>query len=263
MFDIANLKYDNPPLIELVMGARFAKLAALKLPHIGLFWHSIRDVFTRCEHAPPYAPDGTQGEMIDPNTSLPLPRIWLINAMDDHLIQLQPNMFLFNWRKDGQEYPHFAQIKPMFEMYFALFKQFVLENQIGDIQPTGYELTYVDQIPSGEGWSRISDIGKVFPALQDIADDHRMGADLMSLQVQTVYQIPGDLGALTIKVNTARRVADQKEVVILDMTARSGGTAFHAMEMLQWFDGAHSFIKKVFVELCGEEIQIKYWKRRD
>jgi hypothetical protein len=86
--------YDNPPLVELVIGARFAKLEAFKVPHFGLFWNSIIDEFPRCEEAAPYATEAAELE-----TNLPLPRVWLINAADDHLLQMQKELFCWTGDK--------------------------------------------------------------------------------------------------------------------------------------------------------------------
>ena len=88
--------YDRPPVIEVVYGVMFAPLTDWKLPHTGMFWQRIFDEFPRCEHAPPII---GRDDFIDPTTGLPIPRVWLLNDMDDSLVQLQSGRFLFNWRR--------------------------------------------------------------------------------------------------------------------------------------------------------------------
>ena len=90
--------YRNPPVNEVVCGARFAALERFMVPHIGLFWDSVRKDFPNCEHAAPLSVDLS---VLDAATGLPIPRIWLINRSEDRLIQLQKDVFFYNWRSNG------------------------------------------------------------------------------------------------------------------------------------------------------------------
>jgi uncharacterized protein (TIGR04255 family) len=250
--------YDNPPLVELVIGARFAKLEAFKVPHFGLFWNSIIDEFPRCEEAAPYATEAAELE-----TNLPLPRVWLINAADDHLLQMQKDLFLLNWRQKEGTYPHFDAIKSMYDRYFSNFNNFLADNSIGPADIKSYELTYIDHINQGEGWDKLADIGKVFPNLAWHNDNPKFLNDPKGFSTNTLFLIPGDTGTMTVKISSGRRVSDNREIILLDMTARSKPGLVTDDGMSNWFSAAHDFIVRSFRELCGEEIQTTFWKRRD
>jgi len=89
------VKFKNPPIHELVIGARFApQLRALRSEHIGLLWSRLgRKDFPTVHQKPPLdvpIPSATE--------FLPMPRFWLESKEDDKLIQVQKNAFLLNWR---------------------------------------------------------------------------------------------------------------------------------------------------------------------
>jgi uncharacterized protein (TIGR04255 family) len=142
--------YDRPPVIEVVYGVMFAPLKAWRLPHAGLFWQRILTEFPRCEHALPIS----GAEFIDPSTGLLIPRVWLINAADDRLVQLQPGRFLFNWRRreGAGPYPRYKTLSNSFFELFQEFQSFVAENRLGEIEVSGYELTYFNHVFEQENW---------------------------------------------------------------------------------------------------------------
>ena len=107
--------YKNPPVIEVACGIKFKKIKKFKAPHFGLFWDKLRKKFPFCQHAPTLGfPDPSETE---PAFELPLPRIWFINKEKNGLIQLQENIFLYNWRKMQPEesYPRYDTVIKAFQ----------------------------------------------------------------------------------------------------------------------------------------------------
>ena len=76
--------YKIPPVIEVVCGINFKKIAQFKAPHFGLFWQKLRGDYPTCKHAsplgfPPKPPDFEA----DPELFFPLPRLWFINEKEN------------------------------------------------------------------------------------------------------------------------------------------------------------------------------------
>ena len=152
--------FRTPPIIEVVCGVRFVPLQDWVIPHVGAYWHRVRDRFPRVEHAQPL-PGGI--EIFDSTTNIPLPRIWLINETDDRLVQLQSGRFFFNWRHRGNDYPRFRNLYVEFCEMFNGFVEFVNENDLGDVSVEAFELTYINHVFEGDGWGLPEMIGKVVP----------------------------------------------------------------------------------------------------
>lgn len=99
--------YKSPPINEVAWGVTIEPIAELLVPHIGLFWATIRNNYPVCEYAFPIM---SQTMWVDRGTGAPFPRIFLLSQSKNELIQIQNDRFHFNWRQvDGAPvaYPHF------------------------------------------------------------------------------------------------------------------------------------------------------------
>src|SRR5215204_1225474 len=96
--------YNDPPVNEVVIGIQFAK-TAITGAHIGLFWQEMRDDFPNSEEMPALDP---KLESFEPQrfalpsfgfSSWPGSRHWLTSADEVHLLQVQSDRYLYNWRR--------------------------------------------------------------------------------------------------------------------------------------------------------------------
>lgn len=80
------------------------------------------------------------------------------------IIQVQRDRFLHNWRKLNAEttYPRYDQVIGMFLDHFGTLQRFLAQHKLGSIEPLQYEMTYVNHIYTGEGWTANADVGKIF-----------------------------------------------------------------------------------------------------
>ena len=94
-----------------------------------------------------------------------LTRTWFETSDGNGLIQVQRDRFLHNWKKerDIDVYPHYDYVIGNFRRCLEKFEAFLQENKLGSIDPVQYELTYINHVPQGEGWSTFGDLGNVFP----------------------------------------------------------------------------------------------------
>ena len=101
--------YDNPPVNEVVFGIQFNKLENLKAPHTGILWEKLgRKKYPECKEMPPIGhtiesfdevPPLSQPVTIEGFNHPPLPRLFFINVVKNHLIQVQEDRLHQNWRK--------------------------------------------------------------------------------------------------------------------------------------------------------------------
>ena len=261
--------YDNPPVNEVVFGIQFNKLNSIKAPDTGILWEKLgRKEYPECKEMPPLphlierfdTPSVQQQTItVEEFSHPPLPRLFFINETQKHLIQVQQDRLLLNWRKrkSGDRYPRYVELYPKFIKSWKLFNSFIDELKLGAVKPDQYELTYVNHIPRGEGWINLSDIEKVFPEFQCRVGD-RFLPEPESTSWRKIYRLPSDSGRLYVSLRLAVSRESKDRIMILDLTARG----FKANNMNAWFDIAHEWIVRGFADLTSESIQNSIWKKK-
>ena len=254
--------YRNPPVQEVVCGARFAALERFMVPHIGLFWDSVRKDFPNCEHAPPLSPDPSA---FDKATGLPIPRIWLINRSEDRLIQLQKDIFFYNWRRrpKSKSYPRYKNIIKAFEKNIRNFEVFIRENELGELSIKSLELTYINHIIQDEGWKSLRDFGTVFPDCRWKVKSTRFLPVPNAIAWHTSFPLPEGQGTLRVKVDIGSRRSDDHPLLVFELRVTGSAANFSLDNMEEWFSTAHQWIVRGFADLTGPKIQNEIWKRDD
>ena len=253
--------FGTPPLIEVAFGCQFEELAPLKVPHVGILWERFRKDYPIVEHAMALSTDGGLPP-IDSVTGLPLPRVWFINSGESRLIQFQANRLHFNWRSRDTErqYPRHPDIAACFEKAFTRLESFANDLGLGDIRPERYELTYINHIPKGKGWETISDVPSIFPDLH--WSEKKFLPFPNNLAWNWRFALPSDAGMLQVKLSQASLAADPSvPVLILELTARGIGAEKTAEGRKQWFDLAHEWVVRGFLDITSPNIQKQIWGR--
>ena len=253
--------YDRPPVIEVVYGVRFAPLKGWMLPHVGAFWEQVLDEFPRCEHAPPIG----DSDFFDPATGIPLPRVWLISSADDRLLQLQPGRFLYNWRhREGAgPYPRYETLSKTFFRFFEDLRNFVTKNELGDMEVLEYELTYINHIFEQEGWKFPEQIGRVVDQLAWPDQRYRFLPHPSTVSWQARFAFGEETGGLLAKLNPARHAKDDKQLLVLELSARGLPAGAPVEHMEGWFSHAHEWIVRGFEDLTSGEAQVELWGKHE
>lgn len=255
--------YERPPLAEVVMGVKFQPLPGIMVPHYGLFWGEVKKEFTTCQNAPVL---GDLKELEERETGgLPIPRVWLINEGGDYLIQLQKNHFFFNWRKRDGVYPRFDNIVPKFNENFEKFQKFCAQNNLGDIVPQRFELSYINHIFINEGWTKIEDIGKIFPDITWRENEDRYLKGMISAQWFHEFNLASSQnGRILVKIRHGEKRPEKIPLIVFEITVR-GSRLEISQEVTQeeWFKTAHDTILLTFEDLTSQSIQEKVWKKKN
>ena len=258
MAPIALPKYDNPPVDEVVFGVTFEPLHQFKTPYIGLFWEKIRKEFPQCEQAPVL---GNFDEVIDPDIGLPTPRIWLINRGGDHLVQIQKNKLLFNWRRRNEQYPSFTPVHEGFIAKFDSFKEFISDHGLGDVKIKGYDLTYINIILQGEAWESLDSIGQLFP---DLSWRHksRFLSGMDDIVWRLVFPLPEDKGNILLLLQKGYRKSDNLPLLRFEITTNGFNNDPSPQGMNEWFQLAHEWIVRSFEDVTDDGVQREVWKKK-
>ena len=267
--DIGKLpSYEQPPITEVACSVLFPFLEAFLSPHVGLLWQKFQPEYPFCDDIAPIAPkvelynDQKGGPQLKLSNVPPLPRVWFVSEDETRIIQIQRDRFVHNWRKvdSESEYPRYNEIVNSFKGYLTTFDEFLREAELGKVQPIQYELTYVNQIPQGQAWLTLEDVGKIFPDITWRSSSSRFLSDPQSISWATIFDLPHEIGRLHTSVKPT--VLNGSSTLLFELTVRGIGN-YNSRETLQnWFDIAHEWIVHAFDDLTSKEIQVEIWKRR-
>jgi uncharacterized protein (TIGR04255 family) len=262
---VERIRFERPPVVEVVCGVLFGSLPGLRTAHVGVFWDAIRKEFPLVEEAPPLSPvieTSDRSPMLEAELLLipPLPRTWFSTADGHGLVQLQRDRFVYNWKRgspDDGNYPSYDVVIVNFERLWREFGSFVSREQLGELVARQFELVYVNVVP-------MSSIPSRDPVLVDhtrkLSPD-RFLPDPESYAWRTSYLLPDDRGRLHVAASSARAIETGDPILKLDITARGIGNAA-TDEMRDWFDMAHEWIVRGFADVTTESMQRNVWGRK-
>lgn len=273
--DEGRYKFDRPPVVETVISLQFKPLENLSSPLVGLFWEQLgRTEWPYVKHniavedateqfglkQPLQRPQIKLAEVKGPE------RIQLIRKDRHRMIQVQPNRFIHNWLKHGEGdtgYPSYRTLKPEFDEAFKEFSQFVDKNNLGEIQPNQWEVTYVNHIPSGEGelWETTEDWISIFEGLghlcPSVSGDLPMTID--RLAVGWAMEIGNAQGRIHALIKSARRQEDDSNMLVLNLTTR--GPIDEDRSSDEGLEIGHRAIVETFVNSTSKKAH-NFWGRQ-
>jgi uncharacterized protein (TIGR04255 family) len=252
-------KFENPPIVEKLMGVQFRSLETWSVPHFGLFWQTIKSEFPEFAVQPPLVQPGFYSEEF---AELPI-RCWFFNEAEKKLIQVQQDRFLFNWQKPNEyaEYPHHEAIRPEFESAWGNFVSFLSKNQIESPIVEQCEITYVNHLEKGREWKDWEDLPHILrPWSGETSSPLLSRPALVTLQAH--YPESRVKGTIIISVAPAIRDEDSKELLQLRITVVGKPNSQSIEDMLAWFDAGRDVAVRSFSGLTTQEMH-KIWGRRD
>jgi uncharacterized protein (TIGR04255 family) len=257
---MASVRFTQPPLVEIAFSVEFIA-PDFSSVHLGLYWESIRSDFPLQQDSQPIILEEYG------NSTPPLRRVGFVSNDRSKIIQLQENLFIFNWRYNSQdETHHFGNILVQFIAYWNRFQEWWLNLEGEPIEVQKYELTYFNAIDQeNSGWQNAKDHAKVFNFIETKWSDFLNVPE--SLDIQINFLLPNNSGTLSVSVDQLSLSSDEddqeevtsKDVVFFKLLAQSSDTS---ILITDWVTSAHDYIVKVFLELTKEDTQ-KLWGRYD
>ena len=263
--------FDEPPVIETLLGVEFAPLDRWEIVHYGLFWRRIQAGYPRFEINPPLRSEieGPRLEFKQPQppkfevVSKPQVRCWFLNDSNTELIQIQYDRFVHNWRKvvGSEVYPHYEEnVRPAFERDWQNFCEFLASERIGVPEVRQCEVTYVNHIDRGKGWDAIADLPHLFPSWAGASSGNFLPSP-ESVLFNVSYLMPDDAGRLRIALVHAFRSSDAKETLQLTLTARGKPRSSETSDIVRWLDLGREWVVRGFTDFTSERMH-QIWRRK-
>jgi len=195
----------------------------------------------------------------------PAPRIWLLNGDETELLQLQRDTFACNWRQQlsNSPYPRYQHVRSGFEQAFREFTGFTEQSNLGRVAPLHCEVSYVNHIPSGQGWDRFGEIHKVLSSCAGWRSDAFL-SEPEEVRYSAKFPIRDAngqfLGRLNVAAQPALRRRDRQPLIVLTLTSRGRPIGTGMSGILGFFDIGREWIVRAFADLTTDEMH-RLWGR--
>lgn len=256
---------SNPPLVETAIGVQFRRLSKMRITDYGLFWQGIGDEYPDVQEREPLEPivetkEFVYGEIGWRVVSVAeVPRVWFLGKRSDtgqQLIQLQPDRYLHNWRRDegsGEKYPLYDWNYARFAEGLKRFLDFVSKRGLGEFAPEQCELTYVNHIKLDKEATYGDAFRYCFPNLSaSVSGKTDLGMQ-DRLSFITSYWNEDLAGRLHLAVQPG--IHKKTGVRIFNLTVTMRGAPGNSVdEILEWISRSHDIVLRAFLSSTNEAL---------
>ena len=269
--------YDDPPVVETVLGVQFDRLAGFRNAHLGAFWNTldsdewptVADANLLHPQFEEFAETGrwAKGAFIQLSQD-PAARVQIKSRDGDRMIQVQNDRLHFNWigAKDDHTYPRYDNVRDGFTFVLDQFLSFIDRANIGDFRANQWEVTYVNHLPRGTVWNEPSDwnffkpLGPV-PTIENLIQGESFGGEWH-------FVIPEKVGRLHINWRHSKKLVpdeEEEEFIRLTFTARGPveNTDDPILAIFAGLDVGHRTSVLVFKELMDDNANKSWGMKHD
>lgn len=272
--------YDQPPLIEVAIGVGFKTKSVINAGHLGVFWSRVRDKFPSMQSLQPITvrTEDAKAKWTPPSiqfafSNKPDCRLQMTSEDDDAWMwQVQSDRLVVNWRKrPDSDYPRYSVTLQKFKEAWLEWSGCLDELAISDLSPTSWELTYVNEIPSGEDelWRSPSQWPDILPGLFGNRFLAEKGLDLAGLHGEWVWKQDSPAAHLIVTPAPAKRT-ERGHVLMVSLTAKGpvaeGESLTDSVDKLKAYEAGlnlgHRLIVNTF-DLLGSKAAKMHWRRNE
>ena len=250
--------FDDPPVAEVAMAVQFDSDVTDATITLRDYWPKIQARYPNVEQQPPLPPMSEDfGPSRQPSISVeflnkpPAPRYWFLTENQAELIQVQPDRFAFNWRKEPPEapYPRYEHLRSEFIAAYAAFLDTV---QAGgrNLRPNWCEITYINPIPPPAEDTARADLSSILKRVSP--DTPRSLPNIEDTTLSERYLLyRGDepMGRFHISATPAVRTGDLTPVYVLNLVARGLAESADLTGIVSFMDKGRELIVKSFAEM--------------
>ena len=256
--------FRRPPVHEVALAVQFESDQPLISADLAGMRALLRPEYPKVREQPPLGRmvvDQSRSIEFEFSNTPPVPRFWFVSADESHLVQLQSDRMVVNWRRQGEEqYPRYKTIRPRLQQAWGSFMSLLSEFGYSEPRPDVAEVLYVNPIEAVPGiWDRPSELGAVFEPWSGRLSDPT-STSLVSAGLNLQFAMSGVDGGLTAKVEPATNNKTGRAAFMLTLTARGrveDGTFDGALRFL---DSGHTAIVETFTALTTETMHT-HWER--
>ncbi len=262
--------FKEPPINEVVLGLQFTE-PVVDLEVLAAYSAQLQGNFPKRQQLDPLAParEVFGAEPSPPSFTIELvpayvmPRTWFMSGDERHLVQVQGDRLIVNWRKrdPSDSYPRYARLRPNFEERLAELRKCLEVAGRAEASVSVVEVTYVNElawpdVSPGDGHPPLSRVLRAF------RDDDSVGflPRPEDATFQSRYRISDpetgtdSAGRLHTALQPAFRVGDLRPIYILKMTAHLVMQISDDAGIVRALDLGREWVVRGFDEVTSTEL---------
>ena len=259
-------EYGQPPVVEVALAVEFKQSVNFSALDLGRLANAWKDTLPSAEERPLLPRMGLPSEdLLDTlfeieETANNPPRLWLQNDTGDHVVQIQHDRLVVNWRKGdhGGEYPRYETIR---ESMRNSWQRLTIEcAELGHDEPMPFlcEVQYINHLGAEQGWNSPQDTARLIVPWRGMGDDDFLPHDHLSgFSLHCHFPEERD-GWLTIDGWTSDD--SETKMMALSLTSRGRALSENLDSALDFMDTAHVWIVRGFTAVTTSEAH-KIWRR--
>ncbi|MBL4865288.1 MAG: TIGR04255 family protein [Pseudomonadales bacterium] len=260
--------FKNPPLVEVAISIQFNPIPNFHVGFIGLLWGKYKDRYPLVEHKDPVVHSVEKTGLVNRATNAPptvhfsseptIPRIMFMDQDQGNFVQFQKDRLIVNWRKHSEDskYPRYSTMRLSISHEYALFKKFLEEHDLAEVQVDQLETTYVNHIEVGN-----RSIEEVFPHL--LRDDlFNKNIELETFKLNYTHIIKSGenfVGRLYTSIEKARRTQDGVEIFVLRFVGRCHPVGNQSDGVFSALDLIRENVNSSFKSITSTKMH-EFWK---
>jgi uncharacterized protein (TIGR04255 family) len=237
-------EFSDPPVTEVLLSIQFGSLTKFRSYHIGLLWNDFRRDYPKVTEQAILAPAfetfgvGAPASLFRFETTFqpPMPRFWFESDDEMHLLQLQQDRVVRNWRKRGDaEYPRFEVLRDVFRDEVTKLQRFLDGEDLGQLVPNQCEVAYINTIELPDGANPHTNLHRITPLWGEWTGTLPLeNAGLQARSLLTDADAP--IGRVYATFIPVFQLEEARPAIQLEITARakpSGDTIEDAFGLLE------------------------------
>lgn len=249
--------FERPPVSEVALSIQFAPLPirAIDLGDLHARWSPD---FPKLQEQAPLTPGVLESAGSVPFISFgppPMNRHWWLSADESHLLQVQQDRFILNWRRLSTDsvYPRYPVLRGVFESRLGEFAHFAGVH--GGLKIMGAEVTYINDLGFD---GRLDQVVRLWSS----APESHLG-DPAEVRFAASYPIPTakSSSVLLVSLDPGLRALDSSPTRLLTLTLRGKPDGDTIVDALAFLDGGRRHIVRSFEELTTATMHER-WGRK-
>ena len=265
--------FGNPPVTEVALSIQFDSLTQFQNVHVGLLWQRFATEYPNVSEHPPIAPQfETFGMPARPQSAFqietfmspPMHRFWFAEEGGAHLVQVQQDRFLHNWRKreGGDSYPRYESVQDEFEHEVGKFSEFLEEGKLGALLINQCEATYINTIILPDGSNPHDNLGRITPLWTWKNETNYLSENTTIATRCIIREGDNQIGRVHVTFTPVVRNVDLVPAIQLEITARAKPDTQDQAAAFSLLDRARDCIVRMFAAVTTAEMH-EMWERRD
>jgi uncharacterized protein (TIGR04255 family) len=228
--------------------------------HMGQFWGEHQAEYPTSEDLAPLLDlADIEPQRLIVMESPPLRRMMCYSADKQYVAQIQDSRVHLNWRKliPENQYPRYPQVHDKYQRLWQEFQNFIKREQVGEISPSRFELTYYNHIELGRDVAASLEQHIKLFRFSPIQASYLSPPE--SVNIVWKFAMPNQMGTGTVTLTNGTNQQGQN-LLLLNLTC--AGTPSEKYKEADWYEAAHEWIVRSFTELTTDQAHQKWGREK-